>query len=93
MQAGGRRFDPVILHQDPGHWVVITKDSHAARSEHKPKALSFRFVFVEKAVFFNNSKSRISVVDGKLVRGKGLVSTVPSATYDCVTRLQLEYEL
>ena len=93
MQAGGRRFDPVILHQDPGHWVVIIKDSHAARSEHKPKALSFRFVFVEKAVFFNNSKSRISVVDGKLVRGKGLVSTVPSATYDCVTRLQLEYEL
>ena len=88
MQAGGRRFDPVILHQDP-----VIKDIHAARSEHKPKALSFRFVFVEKAVFFNNSKSRISVVDGKLVRGKGLVSTVPSATYDCVTRLQLEYEL
>ena len=93
MQAGGRRFDPVILHQDPGHRVVIIEDIHAARSEHKPKAWRFRFVFVEKAVFFNNSKSRISVVDGKLDRGKGLVSTVPSATYDCVTRLQLEYEL
>ena len=33
-----------------------------------------------------------SVVDGKLIGGKGPRDTVPSATYDCVTRLQLEEE-
>jgi hypothetical protein len=44
-------------------------------------------------LFFNNSKSRISVVDGKYRRGKGLRCAVPSTTYDCVTRLQLDKQV
>ncbi len=64
MQAGGRRFDPVILH----HFTV--KLAKANQRVHLMSQVVFWFVFVRRLSSLKIYRVE-SVVDGKLIGGKG----------------------
>ena len=73
--------------------IPSSSTTHLLSKANPSAYLVFGFADESWLLFFNNSKSRISAADGKLIGGKGPFSTVPSAAYDCVTRLQLENQV
>src|SRR6185436_1811595 len=79
LQAGGHRFDPVHLHQNTtfAHWRSI--DSMLGQCDRMIGCRSLTIHRVESASSTESAAPRAQ-------------RTVPSMTFDCVTRLRLSNE-